>query len=50
MLWLVAALFVLGGAGFLIGGSGHEHLILAGALWLAAIFLVVRTVVPDGER
>ena len=50
MLWLIAAFFVLVGLDFLIGGSGHEHLILAGALWLAAIFLVARTFAPDGER
>ncbi len=50
MLWLVAALFVLVGVGFLIRGSNHEHLILAGGLWLAAMFLVARTLAPDGER
>ena len=50
MLWLIAAFFVLVGIGFLVSGSGHKHLIMAGALWIAAIFLVARTFAPDGER
>lgn len=50
MLWLIAAVLVLVGLGSLLGGIGHEHLILAGALCLAAILLVVRTFAPDGER
>jgi hypothetical protein len=43
MLLLVAVILSLIGLGALIGGDGHDRLILAGALWLGAVLLVAQT-------
>lgn len=47
MLWLLAAVLILVGLGALIAKGGHDRLILAGALWLAAVLLVAQTFARD---
>jgi hypothetical protein len=47
MLWLLAAVLILVGLGALIAPGGHDRLILAGALWLAAVLLVAPTFTRD---